>query len=163
MPTLLLMRHGIAELRGPAWPDDEVRPLTKKGQARVREIGGRLRTIGETAERILSSPLTRAIETARIMADQWPSAHVTALEALAPGHTPQQAIVALAARVADGRVLLVGHEPDLGALAAWVIGATHPLPFKKGGVARIDLKSWARPRDGQLVWLATPRMLRRSD
>ena len=54
----------------------------------------------------------------------------------------------------------VGHEPDLGQFAVWLIGAKQPLQFKKGGVARIDLESLSRPREGQLIWMATPRLLR---
>jgi phosphohistidine phosphatase SixA len=54
----------------------------------------------------------------------------------------------------------VGHEPDLGRLAAWLIGSREPLTFKKGGVCRIDVAGTAEPRDGVLVWMATPKMLR---
>jgi phosphohistidine phosphatase SixA len=54
---------------------------------------------------------------------------------------------------------LVGHEPDLGLLAAWLLGARQPLPFKKGGVARIDVASWPPQRNGQLRWLASPKIL----
>jgi phosphohistidine phosphatase SixA len=69
---------------------------------------------------------------------------------------------ALAAHKKARSVALVGHEPDLGQLAAWLIGATAPLTFRKGGVARVDIDVEALPaqRAGQLVWLATPAMLR---
>ena len=45
-------------------------------------------------------------------------------------------------------------------LAAWLIGAVRPLPFKKGAVCRIDTDAWPPARQGHLVWFATPRMLR---
>ena len=65
MQTLLLVRHAIAEPRGVGWPDDGERPLTSKGEARMREIAGRLMALGENSDVILTSPLTRAMETAR--------------------------------------------------------------------------------------------------
>jgi phosphohistidine phosphatase SixA len=57
-------------------------------------------------------------------------------------------------------VALVGHEPGLGELAAWLIGARNPLTFRKGGVCRIDVPDQTAGRNGQLVWFATPKMLR---
>ena len=43
---------------------------------------------------------------------------------------------------------------------AWLIGSHEPLVFKKGGIARIDVKSMPPDQNGTLVWHATPRMLR---
>ena len=162
MLTLLLVRHAIAEARGPAWPDDTIRPLTKKGEVRMREIARRLEALGETSDVVVTSPLKRAKDTALILMREWSSSSdVEEVDALAPGHTPAQTMSALAEEVTGDRIALVGHEPDLGHFAAWLISAKHPVMFKKGGVARIDLEDIARPREGQLIWLATPRLLRR--
>lgn len=112
---------------------------------------------------ILTSPLTRALETATIVAtglDRRPPVRV--LPALAPGSPPARAATAIAA--AAGRVRhvgVVGHEPDLGRLAAWLINARQPVPFRKGGICRIDVAHWPPDRGGQLIWMATPKMLRR--
>ena len=43
---------------------------------------------------------------------------------------------------------------------AWLIGAREPLPFKKGGVCRIDVPSLPPVPPGQLIWFAQPKMLR---
>jgi phosphohistidine phosphatase len=161
MPTLLLVRHAIAEERGEAWPDDTRRPLTPKGAARMREIAARLQAMGETANLILTSPLVRAVQTAAILADVWrPTPAMIIVDALSPGESP--AVMSAALRAAHGHacVAAVGHEPEIGEWAAWLIGATAPLPFKKGGVARIDVPAWPPSHDGQLQWLATPRILR---
>ena len=163
MQTLLLVRHAIAEERGPAWPDDSVRPLTKKGEERMKEIAARLLAIGETADVIVSSPYTRALETARILKEEWGTeTPITTIDKLAPGHTPTQTLTAVSTKAKGKSIALVGHEPDLGVLAAWLIGAKQPLPFRKGGVARIELETLSRHREGQLIWLATPKMLRSS-
>ena len=164
MPALLLIRHAIAEPRGDAWPDDAARPLSARGRARLHEIAGRLQALHETASLILTSPLLRAAQTAEILAQAWtPAPEICSIEALAPGHAPADMSAAL--RVARGHacVAAVGHEPELGAWAAWLIGARGPLPFKKGGAARIEVPAWPPSQDGQLVWLATPRMLRGGD
>lgn len=161
MQTLLLVRHAIAEERGAAWPDDTVRPLTQKGELRMREIARRLKALGETSEVVISSPLKRAKDTALILTREWSkSSDVEEVDALAPGHTPAHTMAAVAAEATGDRIAIVGHEPDLGQFAAWLIGAKQPVPFRKGGVARIDLESLSRPREGQLIWLATPRLLR---
>lgn len=164
MLTLLLIRHAIAEPRGEAWPDDAVRPLAKKGIQRMREVAGRLMEIGEVADVVYTSPLVRAVETARILEEEWtPTPEVATLDALAPGHEPGDTMRALARATRAGRIALVGHEPDLGELAAWLTGAHLPLPFRKGGAARIDVESLSHPRGGQLIWLVAPKMLRASE
>ena len=160
MQTLLLVRHAIAEARGPAWPDDSIRPLTKKGAARMKDIAAHLKNIGETADVIASSPLKRAMDTALILAQAWKvSSDIEVLKSMAPGHAPSETIAAIASESSDHRIALVGHEPDLGQFLAWLIGAKRPIPFKKGGVARVDLETLSRPREGQLVWLATPKLV----
>jgi phosphohistidine phosphatase SixA len=67
---------------------------------------------------------------------------------------------ALAAHSKARAIALVGHEPGMGELAAWLLGARVPVPFKKGGICRIDVSEWPPARQGQLIWMATPRMLR---
>src|SRR6187551_608343 len=85
MQTLLLVRHAIAEERGSAWPDDTVRPLTQKGELRMREIARRLKAIGETSDVVVSSPLKRAKDTALILKRVWSkSSDVEEVDALAP-------------------------------------------------------------------------------
>lgn len=161
MATLLLVRHAIAEPRGEAWPDDALRQLSEKGEERMRDIATRLMALEETATVILTSPLARAVETARILAGIWiPAPNVEILESLGPGHAPATLAASLKGCEGVARVALVGHEPDLGQFAAWLTGTRHPLPFKKGGVARIDVASLKVLRDGQLMWFATPKMLR---
>ncbi len=159
---LYLVRHAIAAERGDAWPDDAKRPLTSKGSSRMREVARGLRDLHVGIDVILTSPLVRARQTAEILANGLrPAPAVSVVPALAPGVTPAQAIAALPAFRKMRRIALVGHEPGLGELAAWLIGAQSPLPFKKGGVCRIDIGATPAPGQGQLIWMATPGMLRK--
>lgn len=158
--TVFLVRHAIAEERGPVWPDDRDRPLTVRGVARMRAIAQRLADRGVQVERIWSSPLLRARQTADVLAPLWtPAGTVELLDSLAPGHAASTVGSDLAGRHVVGPVALVGHEPDLGWLTAWMTGAESPVPFKKGGVARVDFDEDLAAGAGRLVWLVTPKIV----
>jgi phosphohistidine phosphatase len=160
--TLYLVRHAIAEERGPRWPDDRLRPLTADGAARMRRVVRGLDRLADPIELILTSPLTRAVQTAEILGRGLAARPgVIRAEALAPATPPARVARALAAYAKPAAVALVGHEPDLGELAAWLIGAATPLAFRKGGVCRIETADWPPDRNSRLIWFATPKMLRR--
>jgi phosphohistidine phosphatase len=59
-----------------------------------------------------------------------------------------------------GRIALVGHEPNIGELAARLIGAREPLAFKKGAICRIDFEVFPPKGIGQLQWFIPPKVLR---
>lgn len=124
-----------------------------------RAIAG-LRALDVRVDLVLASPLVRTVQTAELLvAGLRPSPTLRPWPLLAPGGMPAKIADALAAMDERG-IALVGHEPDLGELAAGLIGARTALRFKKGGVCRIDLTGPASARVGQLVWFATPKMLR---
>ena len=130
----------MAAERGDDWPDDTKRPLTTTGVSRFREVVDGLVWFGVGLDEIYSSPLVRARQTADLLSaglDGRPSVRI--LDELAPGHEPARVLAELAKRVKRRRVAVVGHEPDLGELAAALIGAPRALPFRKGGVCRIDV------------------------
>jgi phosphohistidine phosphatase len=159
--TIYIVRHAIAAERGEKYPDDAKRPLTHDGIARMRQAVRGFSTLDPGIDLVLTSPLVRARHTADIlMAGLSPAPALEVLDALAPGHHPPDVASRISGHGGRRVVALVGHEPDLGQLGAWLIGAREPLVFKKGGIARIDVPSLPPGRDGQLVWLATPKMLR---
>jgi len=159
--TLYLVRHAIAAERGEKYPDDDKRPLTHDGIARMRQVVRGFSEFEPDVDLVLTSPLVRARHTADIlMAGLSPAPALEVLDTLAPGNAPADVAGRISGHGGRRVIALVGHEPDLGALAAWLIGAREPLVFKKGGIARIDVPSFPPGRDGQLVWLATPKMLR---
>ena len=55
---------------------------------------------------------------------------------------------------------LVGHEPDLGEIASHILGTRKSIPFKKGGVCRIDVDALPSGGSGTLVWMIPPKILR---
>ncbi|MGD9904954.1 MAG: phosphohistidine phosphatase SixA [Vicinamibacterales bacterium] len=168
MPTALelyLVRHAVAALRGPDYPDDAERPLTPEGIERWRRAAAGLRELGVAIDVVLTSPLARARETAEILvAALKPRPTLTVAEALAPGRRPAE-VLALIAKYAAAprgaaRLALVGHEPDLGELAARLLGAKGALEFKKGAVCRLDVDRAMPGGPATLRWFLPPRVLR---
>lgn len=158
---MYLIRHAIAAERGEEWPDDDKRPLTARGVARFKETVEGLKKLEAGIDEIFTSPLVRAKQTADLLAAGLPGKPtVKILDALAPGHTPGSLMAQLARTARRRRIALVGHEPSLGELAAHLIGAGRALPFKKGGVCRIDVESLTSRRPGALTWFVQPKMLR---
>lgn len=162
--TLYLMRHGIAAEPSPSTKDAD-RALTAEGVRKTSQVAVGLRALGIAPDLILASPLRRAEETARLTADVLaPAVGVELFPPLAAGATPAAELVK-ALRIARGarHVMLVGHQPDLGELASFLLtGSTGlaPLPFRKASVAAIGVGSLP-PRDaGVLEWFLTPSQLR---
>jgi len=162
---LYVMRHGLATARGAATAmDDAKRPLTSEGKQKMGEIASGLVRAGMEADWIVSSPLVRAVETAEIVADALGSKPpLDCCEALGPGGAPEALITFLAKRPNRQRVLVVGHEPDLGELAARLIGAGRNanMPFKKGGCCLITFSEFPPKTPGRLVWWLAPRVMRK--
>jgi phosphohistidine phosphatase len=161
MPVLYLVRHAIAAERGPKYPKDDERPLTREGKSRMKAVVAGWRRLEPELDLILTSPLVRARSTAEIVRNGLKGdVPLERCPALAPGHPPEDVVAVLGKLKKASAIALVGHEPDLGQLAAWLLGASEPLPFKKGGIARIDVAELPPNQKGQLVWFAPPRMLK---
>jgi phosphohistidine phosphatase len=158
---LYLIRHGVAAERGEDFPDDSKRPLTNAGISRLRKEAKALDALGVTIDHIITSPLVRTKQTADILAESLKSKpSVSQSDALAPAGTSTAVVQELAKHMRKGRIALVGHEPNVGELAARLIGARMPLEFKKGAICRIDFEVFPPKGMGQLRWFVTPRMLR---
>jgi phosphohistidine phosphatase len=160
-----LLRHAIAASRdAERYADDRIRPLTREGRARMARGARGLRAFGLRFDVILTSPLTRAVETARILARAFrPHPAVRVLRPLAPGGGAGGVLAGLSGLSADASVALVGHEPDLSRLAGALLlehRDTLPMEFKKGGLCRIDFDGAARLGAGRLIYHLPPRVLR---
>jgi phosphohistidine phosphatase len=164
MPVLVyLMRHGIAA-DASAEMSDADRALTAEGVRKTARVAVGLQKLGAKPDLILSSPLRRAEETARLVADVLaPNSSVELYPPLAGGFAVEDIIKGLRPHRHASELLLVGHEPDLGHLASYLLtGAANlaPLPFKKAGVAAISLGAVPPRSAGLLEWFLTPGQLR---
>ena len=128
MNELYLVRHGIAVERGtPDVPDDE-RPLTPTGAKRMRQIARGLRRLGIQPDRIVTSPLPRALETAEIVAEALGMAVrlETGDELGADRDAP--AIRDWVLTRTEDRLMIVGHNPGLSQLLGLLVtGLADPL------------------------------------
>ncbi len=158
---LYLVRHGVSEERGEAWPDDGKRPLTGEGMSGMRKAARGLARLGVALDVVLTSPLVRARQTAEILAGEFePKPAVVNLESLALEGSYPAVAADLEKHAKKTRLALVGHEPAIGELAARLIGSRHPIEFKKGAVCRIDVDDLPPSGPGKLRWLLTPKILK---
>jgi phosphohistidine phosphatase len=154
---LFVIRHAVAEDVGPGL-DDTARELTDAGKTKLRRAVRGLRTLDIRFERILTSPWKRAVQTAH---------QLEALAASPPIATelltrpPCTELLALIAEHSEATAV-VGHEPWLGELAAWLaFGDTRhgdALIIKKCGV--LWLEGTAVPGGMQVRAAIPPRLLR---
>jgi phosphohistidine phosphatase len=160
---LFLVRHAIAAERGPNYPDDRERPLTSEGITRFKHAVEGLKDFDVTLDIVLTSPLVRASHTAELLvAGIGGKPRLEVLEALAPGGRLSQVLDAIAKHGKRLRhIALVGHEPDLGELAARLLRARGTIEFKKGAVCCIELDGAMPNGPGTLRWLLPPRALRK--
>ncbi len=151
---LWLLRHADAEPHGTR--SDSERRLTERGDRQARLAGVAIGRMGVEFETLLSSPKERALRTATVAAQAWSEEQRDRLEVhppLAGGFDARQVLALLAGVGAEGRLLVVGHEPDLSTVVADLTGAR--IDLKKGGLAvvRVDGTS------GELVALLRPSEL----
>lgn len=153
---LYFLRHGLAD-----WPDwdparDHERPLTKEGLKKMKEQAKTLLALDLKLDAILSSPYTRAYQTADIVAAKL-RLDVKTEPRLAPGFTYDKLTEIVAAFEDDQALLLVGHEPSFSTIIAELIGGGR-VQLKKGALARVDVN---HELQGELVWLLQPKILAR--
>lgn len=166
MVNLYLLRHGIAVEQGePGFKTDADRPLTPKGKRQLRQIAGAMRNLDLDFDLILSSPYMRARQTAEIVAGCLGlQQHLAFSEELTPDGDPKSLIRQLNEwERAPENVLLVGHEPYLSQLVAWLISGTAAtsVELKKGGLGKLETDSLHFGRCATLAWLLTPKQMQR--
>ena len=162
---LLIIRHAIAEEREDfaetGAPDDD-RPLTSFGRRRMRRNADGLRRIAPPIDLLASSPLARAQQTARIVADRFGFEAVETVEALRPDAPIKTFSAWLARQDGDSTIAIVGHDPHLSTALTWMLsGVEEPrVTLRKGGVAMVMFAQKPAAGRGTLLWLLTPAQLR---
>ncbi len=163
---LLIVRHAIAEERDDfalTGKPDDLRPLTNKGRNKMRKnVRGLLKLVPHI-NLIATSPLVRAMQTTEIVAKEYFNPPQETLPALAPRGAAQSVLAWLQQQPTHDLVALVGHEPELGELATWLLSGKPDtwLPMKKGGMCLLDFPDKIAPAEADLCWLLTPAQLRR--
>jgi phosphohistidine phosphatase len=157
--NLCLIRHAEAQplSEGDTMRDAD-RPLTDKGWRQCELLAEAFRRYGLTLNALVVSPLLRSRQTAEGLVRHWvgPAPEVLECKALEPGGKPRKAERFVRGLEAD-MVALIGHQPDLGRLAGWLIGAKRGhIKMAKASAAFIEFEAGPRRGCGVLNWLITP-------
>jgi phosphohistidine phosphatase len=150
---LILWRHADAQEGGPELPDLD-RELTAKGRKQAMDVGKWLDARLPKECRILVSPAIRSQQTAAGLGRRFET-----VKAIQPGADPTEVLAAAGWPDASGTVLVVGHQPTLGEVAAMLLfGEPAPLTLKKG--ALVWLTNRTRRGEQQVVLKAamTPEL-----
>ena len=123
---MVLLRHGTAVPHGAAGLDDADRPLIAEGEREARNAGRALRALQVRPDRVVTSPLVRARQTAQLAAAELGVRSVVD-DALRPGFG-QAALDELFARHPGECLVLVGHDPDFSGSCATSRARTSPCP-----------------------------------
>ncbi|HEX5922266.1 MAG TPA: histidine phosphatase family protein [Baekduia sp.] len=149
---LWLLRHAEAEPHGTR-PDAE-RRLTPRGEEQSRSAGRALAALELTFQALYTSPKIRARDTALLAAEALGDEPIVT-PVLAEDFSVADARDLLLGVEPDGRILVVGHNPDFAQVVYDLTGAR--VDFKKGGVAGVRLDGTR----GELIALLRPRELER--
>ena len=162
---LFIVRHGIAvDREDPKCPADPDRFLTDEGAEKTRQVAKGVAEVGAIPDLMITSPYLRALQTAEIFAEQleYSKQRIRKSDFLLPGAEPLQLFRELAKDKDLSVVFVFGHAPHLDDVVATALGAKHHISsLKKAGVALIELRRLVPP-SGELVWLATPKLLRKA-
>ncbi|MFI5098606.1 MAG: phosphohistidine phosphatase SixA [Candidatus Acidiferrales bacterium] len=162
---LYIVRHGIAiDREDPQCPPDPERFLTDEGMEKTKQVAKGVAEIGAVPDLMISSPYLRAVQTAEIFSSalEHSKQKIRKSDLLLPGAEPMQLFRELAREKQASAVFIFGHAPHLDDLIATAIGSKHHVTaLKKAGVALVELRRMVPP-SGELVWLATPKMLRKA-
>ncbi len=153
---IYLVRHGDAEPAA-AGAADAGRRLTAKGRRQSARVGAALRVLDDVPALVLTSPLPRARQTAELavvaMADKRRRPPIRVLDRLAPGAYAGDVLDAIPTGTRS--VMLVGHQPALGALVGALIGGLHapPIDLSKASLACLEAPGAPRPGAAALQYL----------
>lgn len=162
---LLIIRHGPAEDRdefAKTGKSDDLRPLTAEGRVKTEHAADGLREVAPEISVLATSPLTRAQQTAEIVAEVYGIEIHATTEALRPTSSFDDFIDWLGDRAKQDVVAVVGHDPHLSGLATWLIaGNDKPrIHLKKAGACLIAFDGAPKKGSGELQWLLQPAQLR---
>ena len=161
---VLVVRHAIAEdaaAYARDHTDDAGRPLTSEGRKKMKRIARGLHALVPEIQLLATSPLTRAFQTAEIIAAAYDVEPVIE-PVLAPGCPPADVARWLQRTASHETVAIVGHEPALSHTVSWLLagGERAFVEIKKGGALLLEFPDAVAATHASLAWALTPSQLR---
>lgn len=151
---IFLIRHAEAVEQSEA-RDDELRHLTRRGRKQAAKQARRLRKKKVRPASIITSPLVRAVQTAELLAIEiGKDALPTADARLSTGADPAAVVAMLRDAGPGAQVMLVGHEPQLSAVAAQLLGYEYVAPLAKGSCMALTWRPEKQERSALFNWYA---------
>ncbi len=163
---ILIVRHAIAEDRDTfkqTGLSDIKRPLTEQGRKGFKKVAIDISKLWSDIDLIASSPLTRAVQTAKILKKKFPHARELKINELKPGQSPEKLLEWLRRVGRVATVAVVGHEPELSQYFAYFLaGRNAPVfQFKKGGFALLEFDDRIDKGTAKLLCCIQPSQLRK--
>lgn len=154
---LYVMRHAEAVEENDTL-QDQWRYLTEKGRSTAEKMSATIAKNGPKARLTITSPLTRAVQTAEIAGENACRKNViVASELLLPGADVSKLVDYLKGALDARRVMLVGHEPQLGLLVATLLGhEDEVVSLKKGACVALELDSRHEDKPAGFLWYLAP-------
>ena len=133
---------------------DEWRYVTENGRSTAEKVSTAIARIGRKPRLTITSPLTRAVQTAEISAgNACRKNEVVASGLLLPGADIGELVTYLKGCKAAKRVMLVGHEPQLGSLVAALLGRENgTISLKKGACVALELDTEKDEKAADFLW-----------
>ena len=160
---LFIIRHAWAAERDESkYPDDSLRPLTDEGRKRFARMVAAVVPRGVAPQLIATSPMLRCVQTAEILAAALGGkTKVVPRKELLPGGDAKRLIAWTEEHsVGLAQIAWVGHAPDVGHLAALLIGQDDGwLNFKKGAIAAVTSPESPNYGRDELSWFVTAKIL----
>jgi phosphohistidine phosphatase len=153
---LYVMRHAEA-VEGSESLQDEWRYLTEKGRSMAEKMSSGISKFGPKTRLTVTSPLTRAVQTAEIAAEKACRKNVVvASKLLLPGADVSELVEYIKGCGDAKRVMLVGHEPQLGSLVAVLLGRESEIILKKGACVVLDVDPAKEDKPAAFLWYLVP-------
>ena len=155
--VVYVMRHAEA-VEGSGTLRDEWRYLTEKGRSAAEKMSSSIARFGPKPRLTITSPLTRAVQTAEIAAEKACRKNVVVASGLLlPGADIGELVAHLKECRAAKRVMLVGHEPQLGALVATLLGRENEtISLKKGACVTLEFDPDKEDKPASFLWYLAP-------
>jgi phosphohistidine phosphatase len=152
---LLLVRHAEAVDLGAGASSDADRHLTPRGLVTARKLADALRGRVDL-DAVVSSPFVRAKQTAEPLLALAPAGSgLVYCPDLIPMCQDPEAVAEVIAGLGRKSVAVVGHLPDLGVFAGWLMGGG-AVEFDRGTAALVAVGPRIREGNGTLRWLLSP-------
>ena len=159
---IYLLRHAIAVEHGTVADPHDARPLTDDGKEKMAQAAKGIAKLVGSIDIIVTSPLVRALDTAKIVAKALGSdTKIEVCRSLAPGGVLKNTLLHLTKFKGLSSMMIVGHQPDLGYLASTFLGSDPSIiEFKKGALCAIEIAGLSSREKGKLLWHLQPKHLR---